>query len=116
MSSANKISIKLSSIFFENIISRASISMLFSNDMRNIKIDIDFAEIKFLSRSSAQQLQIEIATLKSRNAEVELINTDESIDNMLRLVQAKPQRLDKSNIPVLSFSSENERRDFLLSF
>jgi anti-anti-sigma regulatory factor len=107
--------IRLADIFPENIISRSSISMLFNNKMQDSKIELDFSKIFFLSRSAAQQLELEKVELRKRNVEISCINANETIKKMLELVRNQSKSRINSEVTFKTFKSESERTEFLMS-
>ena len=115
MKTQSIISIRLSDIFKENIISRSSISLLFNEKMQDSKIELDFSKIVFLSRSAAQQLELEKMKLRKRNVEVTSINTNEVIKKMFEIVKNQSKSKSSSQIIFKSFKSESERTRFLMN-
>ncbi len=107
---------EISSIFNESISSRSAISSVFDERIQNATITLDFKDICFVSRSAAQQLELEKVALKKRNVDLVMVNTSESIEKMFLLAEDKSQRLEKLDITIKTFSTEIERREFMLSF
>ncbi len=115
MSNLKTKNIRLSSFFSKSISSRSSISMLLDNDISDAIFILDFERIDFVSRSAAQQLELEKTKLKAKNVQIYLINTNDNINKMIELAKNKSRIVSSTPVFIKTFSSEKENLEYLLS-
>lgn len=116
----NKITkhIGLSTYFDEQISNRASIDSIFKTQIEEKYIySIDFKDISFLSRAAAHELITWLNLLSERGIELTLMNLTLPVKDMLDAVkESRKYNMKKATfVEHLSFETENELDDFLLS-
>jgi anti-anti-sigma regulatory factor len=110
--------IDLSTYFNSQISNRASIDSIFSNNVcGDYVFSIDFKNINFLSRAAAHELITWLNVLSDRGVELTLMNLSLPVKDMLDAVkESRKFNVKKATfVEHLSFDTENELDDFLLS-
>lgn len=103
------IKINLSKLIAKDIVTRQSIELIkhkifdAHNSLRDAVIVFDFIDVKFISRSFADELLNFKDDLKRRNIESDFINTNKEIFDMFKIVNSSGKRKIKvMNIRVKS--------------
>ena len=110
--------IALKELFDTQISSRSAVDSVFS-DLQGIQhIELDFSAIQFVSRSAAHQLISTVDQLQKSRITVEMQSLHPEVSKMLAKVREsikKPIKL-ATYVEFLSFSSDEEMEDFVLSY
>ncbi|ERM80133.1 hypothetical protein P872_14540 [Rhodonellum psychrophilum GCM71 = DSM 17998] len=110
--------IALSKIFDKQVSSRSAVDSVFSGISGVHHIVLDFSSIEFISRSAAHQLICAVDQLQNSRITVEMISLFPDVIQMINKVRQSiksPKKL-ATHVEFVSFSSEKEMEDFVLSF
>jgi anti-anti-sigma regulatory factor len=110
--------ITLSDLFDKQVSGRSAIDSIFSDINDTYHLVLDFSTIEFISRSAAHQLVTIVDQLQKNRVTVELISVNPAVLKMLKKVRQsvkKPVKL-ATYVEFISFSSEKEMEDFILSY
>lgn len=110
--------IKLSEFFERQISGRSAVTAIFSEIQGVHHLILDFTGIQFISRSAAHELITKMEEVQKKLVSVELSSPTKEVSEMLSKVRASmknPQKL-ATYVEFLTFSSEKESDEFLLSY
>lgn len=110
--------ITLSELFDKQISSRSAIDSIFCNIEGVHHLVLDFCTIEFISRSAAHQLITVVDQLQKSRVTVEMQSVNPPVSQMLTKVRQsvkKPLKL-ATYVEFISFSSEKEMEEFILSY
>jgi hypothetical protein len=104
--------IRLHSIFPEMISSRESLKVIFPLLKDDSTFTLDFEQIRFISRSVADEL---FTVQMEKHIRFEYTNTNPNIDAMIKAVSntQNGSKRNNSDIPYTSFATEEELYKFL---
>lgn len=116
MNFTNKISIRLADVYNTSVSSRSSIIALLAKyrEIKNIEIDLNFENISFVSRSTAQQIILERNLLKKISSNITFTNVSYDISLMLNV--AENSKKNPPKIVEKEFATSQELETFMLSF
>lgn len=107
MNRQKTIKINISKLVTKNIATRQAIDLVKREvfalpNLKNFTIELDFADVDFISRSFADELINLRKQVKNKNTTIEFINTNNEVDNMLKIVsvQKASKGVKKINLPV----------------
>lgn len=110
--------IKLAKVFDKQISGRSAVNAVFSELNGVHHLILDFSDIQFISRSAAHQLISCVERAQQERISVETPFQSQSVSEMLQKVKISiknPKKL-ATYVEFLTFSSEKEMDDFLLSY
>lgn len=110
--------IKLAEIFEEQISGRSAVNAVFSELYGVHHLILDFSGIQFISRSAAHELITKMEEVQKKLVSVEIYSPSKEVSEMIskvKLSMKNPKKL-ATYVEFLTFSSEKERDEFLLSY
>lgn len=110
--------IALRDIFDLQLSGRSAVDSVFADISGVHHLILDFTSIEFISRSAAHQLLSRLDNLQKERLSVEMISLSPEVSSMLKKVRQSiknPKKL-ATYVEILTFSSEKEMEDFVLSF
>lgn len=110
--------IALRDIFDVQLSGRSAVDSIFTDLSGVHHLVLDFSSIEFISRSAAHQLLSRVDRLQSERISVEIVSASPEVSRMLSRVRQSIENPKKlaTYVEILTFSSEKEMEDFVLSF
>lgn len=110
--------ITLSERFDKQVTGRSAVDSIFSDISGVHHIILDFSSIEFISRSAAHQLICTVDHFQNSRITVEMVSLYPEVSQMVNKVRQSiknPKKL-ATYVEFITFSSEKEMEDYVLSF